>query len=248
MSELLENLQKLYPDSSKRTLKNWIKWGRVEGQGEEIQIKKKTDDILYADKELIVIEKPGRLLSVPDEKGSPSALDLLKSRYKTLFPVHRLDRDASGVLVFARTIDMKRKLGQLFHDHDLEREYIAAVEGKLEGKGSFRYPLLELDNYRVIVSSDGRDAITHFETLATNGIRTLLKLRLETGRKHQIRVHLQKAGHPIVGDARYGSTQNPFKRLALHATKLSFVHPGTKKFMTFTSSYIPRFTNINLYN
>ncbi|MCH9608793.1 MAG: hypothetical protein S4CHLAM45_07050 [Chlamydiales bacterium] len=234
MPNLLEELSRLYPDSSKRTLKNWIKWGRVKTEGDKLSLAKKSNFVIYSDKWLIVINKPFGMLSVPDESGSYSALDRLKKQFPSVYPVHRLDYGASGTLLFARTPDMKRKLSTLFRNHDLEREYIAIVEGRVaQEKGTWSYPLHELESYDVVVSKEGREAITHFERLRVTPKFSTLRIQLETGRKHQIRVHCREVGHPIIGDFRYGAVSDPIKRLGLHAKSLSFIHPMTKKKMHF---------------
>lgn len=251
--KLIDHLATLYPDSSRRTLKNWIKWGRilVDGrrpagldvqEGQTVELAKKENFILFIDRHLIVIDKPAGLLSVPDESGRTSALQILRDQYRTVYPVHRLDQGASGILLFARTLDMKRRLSEMFKEHTLEREYLAIVEGFLPQKeGMWSFPLLELKSYDVIVSDEGREAITHFERIRTSAMFTYLRIKLETGRKHQIRVHCREVGHPIIGDKRYGSTLNPMNRLGLHARSLKFIHPATKKLMEFESAPHPFF-------
>ncbi len=254
---LLDRLAQLYPDSSKRTLRNWVKWGRVLVDGKKpkghtvteeqtVEVAKKESFVLYIDRSIIVIDKPAGLLSVPDESGRTSALEQLKAQYRTVYPVHRLDQGASGILLFARSLDAKRKLSQMFRDHDLTRHYIAIVEGKVaQQQGSWSFPLEELETYDVIVSPEGRESTTHFERLNTTARFSTLKITLETGRKHQIRVHCREVGHPIVGDVRYDSTMNPIKRLALHALTLSFKHPITGKPMHFESKLPPSMRSLS---
>lgn len=244
---LLENLKKQFPDSSRRTLQNWIKWGQVSVDGriitqatlpispsQKILVVKKERKIenipiLYEDRYLIIVNKPSGLLSVPAENSQPSVLSLLKS-HLSLFPVHRIDQDSSGTLLFARSRLVQDKFDVLFESHSLEREYYAIVEGNLpQDSGIWECYLKEKENFDVEVASpeEGKRAITHFEVVRRSKNFTYLRLRLETGRKHQIRVQCREAGHPIVGDKRYGSQIK--HRLCLHAYRIAFEHPFTGK-------------------
>ncbi len=259
----LEALKQIYPESSRRTLQQWLKGGRftVDGQpllkdsdtletGQELSsqeaFRPRTEgliNILHEDRSIVVIDKPNGLLSVPLDVPSaqPNALELLRDllRSDQVFPVHRLDKDSSGSLLFAKGRDSMEKLKEMFEKHDLEREYFAILEGRLtEKKGTWDCTLKELPNFDVVVShdpTDGKRAITHFEVARFSPKYTYLRLLLETGRKHQIRVHCQKAGFPILGDKRYGSTESPLRRLALHAKRLAFKHPFTGKPLSFIS-------------
>ena len=257
----LEALRHLFPDSSRRTLQNWIKGERftVDGtplerdntllaQGQVLRsqemfqpIKKAQDvKILYEDRYLIAIDKPSGLLSVPLDEPSlkRDALSILRKTFNTtqIFPVHRIDREASGVLLFARGTESEEKFKDLFEQHDLEREYFAILEGRLlENKGTWHCCLQELPNYDVIAAEEGKDATTHFEVIRRSPKYTFVRFILETGRKHQIRVHSKLAGCPILGDDRYGSSENPIRRLCLHAKSISFVHPFTGRKLSFTS-------------
>jgi 23S rRNA pseudouridine1911/1915/1917 synthase len=261
----LEALRKIYPDSSRRTLQTWLRTGRFtvdgkplkredtpleEGQIVRAQVTFRAPKvpglkILYEDRYLIVIDKPEGLLSVPldeDQGNKRHALGLLREHSETdqIFAVHRIDRETSGILMFAKGKESEGKFKDLFEQHDITREYYAIVEGRLQQEsGTWESNLLELPSLRVVESSEGKSAITHYSVIRRSAKYTYLKLRLETGRKHQIRVQCQMAGHPIVGDTRYGSVENPLKRLCLHACTLGFVHPFTKKKLTF-SSPLPR--------
>lgn len=251
---VLEALRTLYPDSSRRTLQNWLKAGRFTLDGKVAQKETTTlkegqtlesqetfrpprmarIPVLFEDRYIIAIDKPVGLLSVPldEEELTQHALGKVRDAFETdqIFPVHRIDRETSGALLFARGKQSAERLGEMFEAHDLERCYFAIVEGNLkENTGTWECPLLELPSFRVVESVDGKMAITHFEVYRRSAKYTYLKLRLETGKKHQIRVHCQRAGHPVVGDARYGSTHNPGKRLFLHAKSIAFVHPFTQK-------------------
>lgn len=255
-----EALRQLFPDSSRRTLQNWLKNGRFRLDGKRITrediplqkgqklIVKETFKapkipglkILYEDRYFIIIDKPVGLLSVPLDEGQMKrhALGLLREHSGTdqIFAVHRIDRETSGILLFARGKTSEERFDTLFEKHDIVREYYAIVEGRLkEQSGTWESKLLELPSLDVVESSDGKDAITHFSVIRRSAKYTYLKLHLETGRKHQIRVHCQMAGHPVVGDKRYGSVENPMRRLCLHACTLGFKHPFTGKEVKFSS-------------
>lgn len=258
---LLEALKTFFPDSSRRTLSQWMEYGRVfidgtalkkantpVNAGQELHVGEKEQavyykgiNILFQDRHLIVIDKPTSLLSVASEQSKEEhALHFLREHFKTngIFAVHRLDRETSGVLLFARGSASEEYFDGLFERHDLTRQYFAIVEGRLkEDKGTWVSYLTETENFNVITTDEenGRQAITHFEVIRRSKKFTYLKLELETGRKHQIRVHCSAAGHPVVGDKRYGSSLNPIGRLGLHAALLRFKHPITKKEMEFTS-------------
>jgi 23S rRNA pseudouridine1911/1915/1917 synthase len=257
---LSEALNKIYPDSSRRTLQTWLKNGRFRLDGKLIHrentplIKGQTLSakesfkapkvpglkILYEDRYFIVIDKPVGLLSVPLDEGHTKrhALGLLRQHCGTdqIFAVHRIDRETSGILLFARGKESESRFDILFENHDILREYYAIVEGRLkENEGSWESKLFELLSFHVIDSPEGKDATTHYQVIRRSAKYTYLKLRLETGRKHQIRVHCQMAGHPVVGDQRYGANENPLKRLCLHACTLGFKHPFTGKNVQFSS-------------
>lgn len=255
-----EALHQLYPDSSRRTLQTWLKNGRFRLDGERINREdipmtkgqtlsaKETFKapkvpglkILYEDRHFIVIDKPVGLLSVPldDGQSKRSALSLLKEHSGTdqIFAVHWIDRETSGILLFARGKESEERFDVLFENHDILREYYAIVEGRLkENQGTWESNLLELPSLHVIDSPEGKNATTHYKVIRRSAKYTYLKLRLETGRKHQIRVQCQMAGHPVVGDQRYGAIENPLKRLCLHACTLGFKHPFIQKDVKFSS-------------
>jgi len=259
-SKALDAVRKLFPDSSRRTLQNWIKAGRFHIDGNPLshdnqqllegQVLRAENScrpqlipglkVLHEDRYLIAIDKPTGLLSVPLDEGLTKrhVLGLLRDHFQSdqIFAVHRIDRETSGCLLFARGKDSEQALKLLFEKHDLTREYFAIVEGRMKDKnGSWHSRLMELENYDVVESETGKDAITHFTVMHCSPKYTYLKLQLETGRKHQIRVHCSKAGHPVLGDDRYGSSENPIRRMCLHAWKLELVHPFTKKRLTITS-------------
>jgi 23S rRNA pseudouridine1911/1915/1917 synthase len=193
--------------------------------------------IFYDDPHLVVCYKPENLLSVAQDIGNHASLHgYLKNYFKQkITPVHRLDRGTSGVLVFAKTEKAKEGLKELFFEHDIVREYIGVLNGVLTvDKGTWQDYLIEDDRGVVHITKDtqeGRLAITNYEVIDRNQTHTLVRFKLETGRKHQIRVQANSRGYPLVGDDTYG--RNKARRMLLHAEKLEFVHPITKKMMKF---------------
>lgn len=257
---LLETLQQLFPESSKNTLRSWIEQGRVlidekkgeranqiveEGQLVCVSSKPKFLQhglrIVYEDDDLVVIDKPVGLLSVATdmEKGL-TAHGLLKKRFHRpkVYPIHRLDRETSGLLVFAYTEEARNGLKDQLAKRTMHREYRAVVHGH-PGKGTWRSFLREDKLMRVqsCDSSEGKEAVTHFETIRKAGNCSHIKLKLESGRKHQIRVQASEAGFPIVGDQKYGVPEDEGKELRLQAVALGFIHPRTQKKLFFTTIF-----------
>lgn len=200
--------------------------------------------ILFEDDHLLVIEKAAGLLSIatPKEKFN-NAYATLSDHVKQqdprnrIFVVHRLDRDTSGLMLFAKSEKVQGLLQETWQATVQERTYLAVVEGTVrQRRGTIESYLHE--SKALVVYSDqnpyrGQHAVTHYEVLNTAREFSLLKMNLETGRKNQIRVHLQDLGHPIVGDEKYGATTDPLGRLGLHAWVLAFVHPVTGRAMRF---------------
>lgn len=148
--------------------------------------------------------------------------------------VHRLDRETSGVMLFAKSDAVKRKLMEHWDEAVLERRYLALVEGELaEMAGTIDASLGEDRGGRVLVVAGGQRAVTHWKLLKTNGRLSLLSLELETGRRNQIRAHLAHLGHPVAGDRKYGARLDPLKRLCLHAERIVFHHPHDGRVLTF---------------
>ena len=264
---LLDALKQLCPESSLNTLKSWIREGRItlDGtpakqtnaqvlKGQQIELASRTRylegglRVIYEDSDLAVIDKPSGVLSVAtafDKEKTAHAY--LKNHYrpKNVYVVHRLDQDTSGVMVFVFKNTIFQKMKKIFEKHAIERIYYAIVEGHVQpSKGTWKSYLYEDANYHVHSAPfehAGVLAITHYEVKSTNKSYSLLELKLETGRKNQIRVHCQQAGHPVVGDKKYGAKTNPLKRLGLHAYSLAFEHPGTHKKMSFISPLPEKF-------
>lgn len=210
--------------------------------------------IVYEDESIIVIDKEAGLLSMAaknkDEKTAFSEVSAYirnQNPKERVYIVHRLDRDTSGVLLFAKSEEVKMKLQDNWEEMAKERIYTALVEGNVKkDKGTVKSWLKETRTFKVYsnpTDNGGQLAITHFRKVRHNQRYTLLEIGLETGRKNQIRVHMEEIGHPVVGDKKYGSTVNPLKRLGLHATSLTIVHPVTAKVMKFETDIPPAFIN-----
>ena len=215
--------------------------------GKKILLEKKSSiKIIYQDDCLFVIEKPAGLLTIATEKIKTKTAyfelnDLLQSsapgHHQRAFIVHRLDRETSGLLVFARSEAIKYKLQEEWEQ--VEKHYYAVVEGVPSMKeGILKSHLAENAILRMYSTEENQHtklAVTHYRLIQSSGKFSLLDVMPKTGRKNQIRVQLADIGHPIVGDKKYGSTKNPAGRLALHAYQLSFPHPQSEKPMTFRS-------------
>jgi len=209
-------------------------------------------EVLYEDEDILLIYKPAGLLTVAttDEQERTAYAYLRqylrrnKPRQK-LFIVHRLDKLASGVLVFAKSEKVKSMLQGVFGRHEIQRKYWAIVEGVVsKDRGTIQSHLAEDQTLRMHSTGDtkrGKPAITHFRVLRRLPDLTVLEVTLETGRKNQIRVHLSEMGHPIVGDRAYGSTKNPLGRLGLHAFYLGFSHPVRGTPLAFETEPPPEF-------
>jgi len=254
---LLEALRALIPGASNRTLRQLLQRGQVRlneatckiarrmaRPGDVIEVVPQGDvrsapgglKIVFEDSSLLLIEKPAGLLTVATRHEQERTAFAFLREYlqqhvpkQKLFIVHRLDKFASGVLVFAKSVSVQEKLQALFSRHDVQRKYWAIVEGKVDrDQGTIRSYLAENRAKRmgsITDGSGGKRAVTHYRVLRRFPQFTSLEVTLETGRKNQIRVHMAELGHPIVGDRAYGSRQNPLGRLGLHAFQLGFDHP-----------------------
>lgn len=199
--------------------------------------------ILYETEEFLAIEKPAGLLSVESDKETECAfsyaLEYLKGNGKTARPyiLHRIDKETSGVLLFAKNPKIHSILKMHWNESVVTREYIAVAEGVLENKADTLVCYLkENKNNLVYVTQDptGQKAITHYEVIKESAQYSLLKVKIDTGRKNQIRAQLHALGHAIVGDDKYRGEKDPLKRLGLHASKLEFIHPITKEMITIS--------------
>lgn len=202
-------------------------------------------DIIFENNEIIVVNKPSGLLTVGNDKEKIKTLyhavtDYVKEENvnNRIFIVHRLDKDTSGVVLFAKNENLKHVLQDKWNKLVKKREYIAVVEGKVSPKRNTITTWLLETKTRLVYSSskpgDGKEAITEYEVLNQNKEFALVKLNLQTGRKNQIRVHMSEMGNPVTGDKMYHALKNPLKRLALHASSLEIEHPFTKKIMVFS--------------
>ncbi|MCV6597833.1 MAG: RluA family pseudouridine synthase [Mangrovicoccus sp.] len=198
--------------------------------------------ILHQDHELLVVDKPSGLLSVPG-KGAHLA-DCLLTRVQAVFPeallVHRLDRDTSGVMVFALTPHAQRHLGLQFEKRQTKKIYLAEVDGALaEASGIIELPLIVDWPNRPLQKVDfetGKEAVTEWKRLRSGDGQSRVRLMPKTGRSHQLRVHMREIGHPILGDPFYGpETLGRAERLMLHAYELRLRHPDGGRGMRFTA-------------
>lgn len=237
----------------------------------EAMMKKSTEihlsgklQVIFEDDWLVVVNKPSGLLSISSGKeGEMTAYSILteylggrggRNADRPLFIVHRLDRDTSGIMVFAKDFQTKELLQRNWNESVLERKYVALLEGSIDSEEGWIETWLRDNPKSTIVSCMGADTHLRPERLEAEGWKfasshclklqdrqidgksyTLVEFELETGRKNQIRVHAQWIGHPVAGDRKYGARTNPLRRLALHARTLSFVHPHTGKTLSFSS-------------
>lgn len=224
--------------------------------------------IIYEDDALIVVEKKNGLLTVPynPKSSETTALSILKdyvkkqSRQAAVYVVHRLDRETSGVLVFAKSPELQEYMRTYWRQLVSKRSYVALVEGHLPKREGTITSWLTEDSHTAMVYSSptdngGQKAVTHYKVLKESvaalpedcllygeeqggGLFSLVELNLETGRTNQIRVHMQSIGHPVVGDRKYGhgNESSPIDRLCLHARTLEFIHPMTEKKVRFEAA------------
>ncbi len=217
--------------------------------------------VVYEDEDFIAVDKPEGLLSVESDKDTECAygyiLESMQAQGKNARPyvLHRIDKETSGVLLFTKNIKLHSMLRMHWNEQVQRREYFAVAEGIFEEKsGTITSYLKENVNNLVYSTNDpsGQKAVTHYEVIkeSPQGLYSLLKVQIDTGRKNQIRVHLQMKGHPIIGDDKYGKkadgvfVKDPLGRLGLHASKLELIHPVSKELMSFNAPMPPSFRTL----
>jgi tRNA pseudouridine32 synthase/23S rRNA pseudouridine746 synthase/23S rRNA pseudouridine1911/1915/1917 synthase len=213
----------------------------------------KNISIIYEDGDILVVEKPSGLLTIGTDRDKSRTLysiltDYVRKGYsrsaKRIFIVHRLDRDTSGILVFAKSMEAKQRLQEGWDK--TEKKYLAVVHGRCEINERTITSYLAENKAHVSYSTTdpekGKLSHTSYRVLKDTKFFSLLEVNLLTGRKHQIRVHLAEIGHPVAGDDKYGGKNDRYKRLALHAKSLSFRHPFSGKQLAFETQ-IPDFFN-----
>ena len=276
--ELLDFLKQNFPNSSTNKLRKMLSHGRIEVNKitihkakhqllpndifelldkprkeikpqTEIKFKNYSIDLIYEDDQILVVEKPAKLLSIATDKLEADTLhskcvDYLKQKdpKSWAYIVHRLDKETSGVMILAKTKSAKEYLQEQFSQREVYRIYHTLVEGILDRDSGTIIQHLTEDKHLNIKSTSktnkfGKQAITHFETLTKHESTTLVRVMIETGRRHQIRMAMQSIGHPIVGDSLHGAKTNPFSRICLHATSLEFLHPETDDPVRFEAKH-----------
>ena len=218
------------------------------------ELRNKYVKIIYEDKDIIVIEKSEGILSMASAPGQYCVKTILDEYFRgrhfpcTAHVVHRLDRDTSGLMIYAKSLEARKILEENWHNIVFDRRYVAVLCGEMKQEGGTVHSWLK-DNkayvtYSSPVDNGGKEAITHYRRIATNRHYTLAEMRLETGRKNQIRVHMKDLGYPVAGDDKYGYGPCPLHRLALHAFRLYFYHPKTGELMKFETPYPTAFAKL----
>lgn len=279
--KLIEFMATVVPEAKRSQLKVWLKYNQVmingvvtkqfdasvePGQWVEINLTRPfvifshpRMTMVYEDNDIIVVNKGYGLLSVGTDsaKKDDTAYAALKKYVKEKHPmnkvfiVHRLDRDTSGLMMFAKSVEAKEAMQHNWNNMVINRNYVAVVEGIIEeDSGVIRSYLGETSQFEVYSTHDekqGQLAITRYKVLNRGNGYTLVEFSLDTGRKNQIRVHAKELGHPIVGDRKYGASASPIHRLALHARSLRFAHPITRADMNFELPIPSRFAGLVKY-
>lgn len=218
------------------------------------KLKSRYVKIVYEDQYLVVIEKNVGILSMAAGHKSLNVKAVLDDYFKktrqrcTAHVVHRLDRDTSGLMIYAKDIETEQILEHNWHDIVFDRRYVAVLSGEMEDdEGTIENWLKDNKAYVTYsspVDNGGKYAITHFRTLDRTTEHSLVEFKLETGRKNQIRVHSADMGHPVCGDVKYGNGDDPIHRLCLHAYMLCFYHPVTHQPMEFQTMIPAQFRHI----
>ena len=261
---LFDYLKEILPNKSKNNIKSLLKneciyinnkiitkYNYLLKENDILYIKYKTNNlnILYEDNNIIVIDKPSGILTISNEKEKVKTLyhyvlEYLKMKKQKVFIIHRLDKDTSGIVMFAKNEKIKKIYQDNWNDLVIKRGYIAVVCGKTKDKDTIKSYLKENSNMMVYSSYDGKLAITNYEKIKSNNKYTMLQIYIDTGRKNQIRVHMKENGTPIIGDKKYGCKDNSLKRLGLHANILIIRNPINNKILEFTSNYPYEFDKI----
>jgi len=276
-TELMKFLIEKFPEKSRTTIKSMLAHKQVTiddmvttkfdfplKRGQMVYLnKKKTDEkprfrgmrIVHEDADIIVIEKGSGLLSIAtDAEKSKTAYSMLSEYVKKfdpknlIFIVHRLDRDTSGLMMFAKSKKVQEALQKDWNDSIIERSYVVVVEGEVEKtEGTITSWLKEnkaLVMYSSQIPDDGQKAITNYKVLKVGKQFSLLEVKLETGRKNQIRAHMKDLGHSVTGDKKYGAKLNPIGQMGLHARVLAFKHPITGKTFRFDTPIPGKFLKL----
>lgn len=265
-SELMNFLIAKFPEKSRTTIKSLLAHKQVSvddmvttkfdfplKRGQVVFLHKKRSEekprfrglrIVHEDADIIVIDKASGLLSMASETEKQKTAYHMLSEYvkrfdpkNLIFIVHRLDRETSGLMMFAKSKRVQEVLQKDWNEAIIERSYVAIVEGSIEKTEGTITSWLKENKAMVMYSSqtpdDGLKAVTHYKVLKTNKLYSLLDVKLETGRKNQIRVHMKDIGFPVTGDKKYGAKLNPVGQMGLHARVLSFKHPVTGRALRF---------------
>lgn len=266
-----------FPDKSRNDLKTWLRYGHIMADGVVttafdapvepggivkvnisrpfVVFKHARIQLVYEDDDIIVINKGYGLLSVgtQNHRKEETAYDILRDYVKRqspankLYVVHRLDRDTSGLMMFAKTEEAQETLRHNWNNMVLDRLYVALLEGYVEKDEGFVKSRLAENSQFVVYSTkdsdDGKLALTRYKVLKRANGLSLVEFSLDTGRKNQIRVHASEMGHPIMGDRKYGAKESRLHRLCLHARTLRFAHPITRKDMRFEQPVPAKFMN-----
>ncbi|MEG1581421.1 MAG: RluA family pseudouridine synthase [Bacteroidaceae bacterium] len=218
------------------------------------ELKNQFVKMVYEDRWIMVIEKNVGVLSMGNSSNTFCVKTILDDYLKkkhlkcTAHVVHRLDRDTSGLMIYAKTQEAQDILEENWHDIVTDRRYIAVVYGAMEENSGSIESWLKDNKAFVTYSSPqdngGKYALTYYRTIKVGQEFSLVELKLDTGRKNQIRVHMSDLSHPVVGDVKYGMGSSPIGRLALHAFRLNFYHPITNEMLTFETPYPKPFIHL----
>ena len=232
------------------------KYNYIVDVGDIITIGKKINNndfnlkIIYEDNDIIVIDKPSKILTISNDKEKEKTLyrevsNYLKRENKKVFVIHRLDYDTSGIIMFAKNQKIQKLYQENWNKLAKKREYTAIVEGITNSHGHIE-SYLKMSRTLQVYSSKNNDGLLaiDYERIKYNDKYSLLKIHISTGRRNQIRCHMADIKHPILGDSRYQSKTNPLNRLALHANRLEIINPLTNKLMIFNSELPSEFINI----